>query len=234
MAHKERVRSGQSQIEIERNIIERSLMQAKSFVMANRKPVFYTMIGLLSAIVVTIVAIVVVELVLARDQERFEKIMDEYAKYAVAGDAERSRAAVLDLKKFIDSSYFGFSHNMAFFALGSIHFSGKNYKEADEYLVRFAGKESLTIFAPQALIKAALAREEMGNLKGARELYQLLEEKYGDTVMADQIFFNYGRLCWKMKDVINSRRYYNKVITAFPESSFAVQARKRLFMLGAL
>ena len=209
-------------------------MQAKTFVTDNKKLVRYTMLGLFAAIVLTIAAIVAVELVLARDRKRFEKIIDDYAKYSVMGDTERSRAAVNDLKKFIDATYFGFPHNMAFFVLGNIYYSEKNYKEADYNLVRFAGKESSTIFAPQALIKAALAREEAGDLKGARELYRRLEEKYGDTVLADQIFFNYGRLCWKMKDVFNSRRYYNKVITAFPDSSFAILARKRLFMLGAL
>ncbi len=207
-------------------------MQAKAFVAANKKPVLYTMIGLLSAIAVTIAAIVAVELVLARDRERFEKIMDEYAKYSVSGDTERRSTAVRDLKKFIDSSYFGFSHNMAYFVLGNIYFSEKNYKEADAFLVRFADRESSTIFAPQALMKAALSREEAGNLNGARELYRRLEEKYSDTVMADQIYYHYGRLCGRMKDIFNSRMYYNKVITAFPESSFAALARKRLFMQG--
>ena len=33
-------------------------------------------------------------------------------------------------------------------------------------------------------------------------------------------------------DMVNSRNYYNKVISTFPESAYAQQAKKRLFHAG--
>jgi outer membrane protein assembly factor BamD (BamD/ComL family) len=84
-----------------------------------------------------------------------------------------------------------------------------------------------------ALLKAAVAAEELHDLKRALETCKMLENKYSNGIMADQIFFNTARIYAEMKDMVNARSYYNKVITAFPESSFAQEAKKRLFMLGA-
>ncbi len=123
---------------------------------------------------------------------------------------------------------------MGYYALGNIQYSRKEYREAHENLVRYVNKAPRTTLAPLALLKAAIALEETGDLKGALELYRRLEDKYGDSIIADQIFFNAARVYAKNKDLVNSRSYYNRVIASFPESSFAQQARKRLFMLGDL
>ena len=46
-----------------------------------------------------------------------------------------------------------------------------------------------TYLAPLALLKAAFALEEANDLKGAIEVYKRLEDKYADSVVADQIFY---------------------------------------------
>ena len=73
--------------------------------------------------------------------------------------------------------------------------TGRIPGEAKKNLVRFADKEKKSILAPLALLKAALALEEANDLKGAIELYKRLEEKYADSTVADQIFFNAARAC---------------------------------------
>ncbi len=221
-------------IEIERNVIERFLMDAKVLVRKEKKIVFYSVIGLFAAGVVAIGIIVAVDTVNTRNEKRFEKIMDDYNAFLSAGDAEKVNGVVKDLKSFVDSAYFGFSRTMGFYALGNIQYGRKEYKEAHVNLVRYADKAPKTTLAPLALLKAAIALEETGDLKGALDLYRRLEDKYGDSIIADQIFFNAARVYAKNKDLINSRSYYNRVIASFPESSYAQQARKRLFMLGAL
>jgi len=100
--------------------------------------------------------------------------------------------------------------------------------------VRYADKAPKTTLAPLALLKAAIALEEANDLKGALEVYKRLEDKYGDSIIADQILYNAARVYAKNKDLVNSRNYYNKVIASFPESAFAEEARKRLFLMGAL
>ncbi|MBP7735190.1 MAG: tetratricopeptide repeat protein [Spirochaetes bacterium] len=236
MARKPRTRPERETktIEIERNVIERFLMDAKELVRKNKNIVLYSVIGLVAACVVAIGIIVAVDTVNTRNEKRFEKIMDDYGAFSSAGDTEKVNGVVKELKSFVDSTYFGFTRTMAYYALGNILYGRKEYKEAHANLVRYADKAPKTTLAPLALLKAAIALEETGDLKGALEIYRRLEDRYGDSIIADQIFFNAARVYAKKKDLVNSRSYYNKVIASFPESAYAQQARKRLFMLGAL
>ncbi|HOT44941.1 MAG TPA: tetratricopeptide repeat protein [Spirochaetota bacterium] len=236
MARKPRVRPEREtkQIEIERNVIEQYLMDAKEFVREKRSLVIYSFLGLLVACVLVIAAVVIVDYVNTKNEKRFEKIMNDYAKYSSAGDAEKVKGVARDLRDFTDSTYFGFPHSAGYYALGNILFGQKEYREAHKYLVRYADKAPKTTLAPLALLKAAIALEEANDLKGALEVYKRLEDKYGDSIIADQIFYNAARVYAKNKDLVNSRNYYNKVIASFPESAFAEQAKKRLFLMGAL
>ncbi len=222
------------EIEIERNVIEQSLMEVKDFIQKKRALVLYSLLGFLGACVIVIAALVIVDSVNTRNDKRFERIMNDYAKYASVGDVERVKGVVKDLRGFIDSTYFGFAHTMGYYALGNMLFSQKEYREASSNLVRYADKAPKTTLAPLALLKAAIALEEANDLKGALELYKRLEDKYADSIIGDQIFFNAARVYAKNKDLVNSRNYYNKVIASYPESAFAQQAKKRLFMMGAL
>lgn len=236
MARKPRIRPERDskKIEIERNVIEQFLMNAKEFVQKKRIVVVYSFFGLLGALVVIIAVIIAVDTVDTRNDKQFEKIMDDYTKYSSVGDNERIKGVARELKNFVDSTYFGFSHTMGYYALGNIQYNLKEYREAEKNLLKYASKDPKSNLAPLALLKAAIALEEANDLKGAQEIYKRLEDGYSDSIIADQIFYNAARVYGKMKDLVNSRSYYNKVIASFPDSAFAQQARKRLFMLGAL
>lgn len=236
MPRKPRVRPEREtkKIEIERNVIEQFLMNVKDLVRKNRKWVVIACVALLAVMAIIIAAVVAADYVTTRDELRFEKIMDNYGRYSMSGNSEKTMATIAELKKFIDSTYFGFAHTMAFYALGNLYYTQKEYLEAKKNLLRYADKEPGSSLAPLALLKAAIALEEAKDLKGALELYKRLENKYGESIIADQIFFNTARLYGKMNDVLNSRRYYNRVISSFPESAFTGQAKKRLFTLGSM
>jgi tetratricopeptide (TPR) repeat protein len=223
-----------SKIEIERNVIERSLMKVKEAARKNRKLVLYAIIGLLAVLVVIIAAVVVVESVNTRNELRFEKILDDYNRYVSEKDNAKIKGVIAELKEFTGSTYFGITRAMGFYLLGNIYYDGKEYREASGFLVKYADKEPKTSLAPIALLKAAVALEEAGDLKGAKEIYGRLEDKYSDSIIADQIYFNMARMYAEMKDPVNSRNYYKKVITSYPDSVFTMEARKRLFMLGAM
>ncbi|OHD69891.1 MAG: hypothetical protein A2W19_09205 [Spirochaetes bacterium RBG_16_49_21] len=233
MARKRRQRPESDRIEIERNIIERSLMQAKSFVRNNRKLVLNSFLGLLVLAVVIIAALFIIDTIENRDQKRFEKIMREYAEYSSTGNRENMKRVVRDLEQFIDTSYFGFPHAMGYYVLGNIYFDEKDYKKARQLLRRYADRHASSLLAAIALLKAAIACEEMNDLKSALGIYRRLEDDYADSVIADQIYFNFARVSGKTNDMVNARRYYNKIVSSFPDSSFAAAARARLFMLGA-
>ncbi len=236
MARKQRNRPEREtkKIEIERNVIEQFLMDTKEFVQKKRAVVLYSMLGLLGACVIVVAAIVVVDTISTRNDKKFEKIMNDYAKYTSVGDAKSLKGVAGELKNFIDSTYFGFSHTMAYYLLGNILYGQKEYRDAHKNLVAFADKKPKTNLAPLALLKAAIALEEADDLKGALEIYKRLEDRYSDSIIADQIFFNVARVHGKKKDIVSSRNYYNRVIASFPDSVYAQQARKRLFMLGSL
>lgn len=220
-------------IEIERNVIEQFLMDAKEFVEKKRTFVLYGFLGLMGVCIIAVAIIIAADSINTKNDARFETIMDDYAKYSSVGDAEKLKGVATELKSFIDSTYFGYAHNMAYYVLGNIQYGRKEYRTAAANLAAFADKESKMHMAPLALLKAAIALEEAKDLKGALEVYKRLEDRYSDSIIADQIFFNAARVYAKNKDIVSSRNYYNKVIASFPESSYAQLARKRLFMLGS-
>ncbi len=221
-----------SKIEIERNVIEQFLMDAKDVLKNNRKPVLYSLAGLLALIVIILGAVIAADFATARNNQRFDKIMERYAKDSATGDIEKIKGVTVEMQKFVDDTYFGFAHIAGFYALGNMYYVQDKYREASACLVRFADKKPKSRLAPLALLKAAVALEEAKDLKGAMEIYKRLEDKYSESMVADQIFFNQARVYGKMNDIINARNSYDRVIKSFPESSYAQMAKKRLFLLG--
>jgi len=219
-------------IEIERNVIEQFLMDAKDFLKDNRKAALYSMVAFLGAIVIVIGAVIAVDIVSTRNNLRFEKIIEEYEKYSAAGDTEKIKGLTAELKTFVDDTWFGFAHTMGYYLLGNMYYVQKEYGEAGACLVRYADKQPKSSLAPLALLKAGIALEEAGDLKGSVEIYRRLADRYSESIVADQIFFNQGRIYRKMNDIVNARASYNRVISSFPESVYAQMAKKRLFMLG--
>jgi tetratricopeptide (TPR) repeat protein len=220
-------------IEIKRNVIERFLMDAKDYLKKNRKFAVYSAAGLLGAVVITVAVLVAMDRINTVNDQRFDEIMDRLARIKGPSEQAGINVVISDLKKLIDSTYFGFSHNAAYYVLGNIYYDQRKWSESKQYLVTFADKEKKSVLAPIALLKAALSLEEANDLKGAIGLYKQLEDRYSDSVVADQLFYNYARVCALNGDMVNARNYYNKVISSFPESGYSPQAKKRLFMLGA-
>lgn len=235
MARKPRYRTeqGAGDIQIQRNVIERFLMLVKEFVKKNQRAVLIGVLGLLGIIVIVVVGLIVADGIRSRNEARFEKIMDDYNRIAPSGDNEKIEAAVNDLKQFIDSSRIGPGRSLGYYALGDILYSRKEYKESARYLILYADDNGKTVLAPLALLKAAISLEEAADLKGALGVYRRLEERYSDSIVADQIYFHFARVCALTGDLFNAKAHYHKVINTYPESTFAQRARKRLFMLGA-
>lgn len=236
MARRPRQRLAQEtrSIEIKRNVIEQFLMDAKDYIKKNKKLAKYSIIGLCAAVVIAIAIPVVIQIVNTGNEKRFEEIIGRLAKIKGPAEKDKMDVVIADLAKFIDSTYFGFSHNTAYYVLGNIYYDRGSWKESQKYLVRFADSEKKNALAPIALLKAALALEQAKDLKGAIGIYKRLEGTYSDSAVADQIYYNYARACAMNNDLDGSRQYYNKVIAAYPESAFAPLAKKRLFLLGAM
>ena len=220
-------------IDIGSSFTEKFLVVIKEFVLANRKAVLYGLIGLLAVIILAMSGVVYLDRVNEDNLVKFEKIMSSYMEQSARGNLDEKKRAVSELKAFADSTSFGDAHRLSLYALGNIYYAEKMYGEAGIYLVKFADNASSSVFAPMSLLKAAISAEQRGDLKSAMSIYNRLEEDYSDSFIADQIYYNMGRLYAIKKDVFNAKKYYHKVIAAYPGSLYMEKAKRRLFLLGA-
>lgn len=215
-------------IDIERNPVERILMKIAEILKANRKLVLYIFGAIFLGLILTIVASVVVDMRSTDQQIRYEAIMDEY--YKNRKDTKTVEKTIFDLQKLADSSYIGFSSKMPYYMMGNLYYDLKKFKEARKCLLIFADKDSSEVFTPLALLKAALSLEEMGQLDDALISLKELEEKYGEGMVADQVLYNIGRIHSIKGDPSQAKIYFNRVIAQFPRSVLAGRAKQRLIL----
>jgi len=220
-----------NEIKIERNVIENFLMNLKDFVGRNRKIVLYSFFAIVAVMVVTIGVLVYIEKASLSQQVRYEEIMDNYRKGG-AQNSDNIDKTIASLKELADSTYFGFTSEMPCYVIGNLYFSIKKYKEAEAYLLKYEDVSSPSVFSAMALLKASMAAEERNDIDTALSISKRLEEDYSDSIIADQVLFNLGRIYGIRKDEFMSKKYYNDVISLYPRSSLAEKAKKRLLMTG--
>lgn len=218
-------------IEIERNPVERTIINTRNFIKDNRKKTVNVLIAVGVLALVIIAGLVYYSNQLDNHLVIYEKIMDNYEKNREK-DPEIVKKTLEDLRTLSNSAKFGFVNKIVNYHIGNLYYSEKNYKEAHSYLVKFADVTSSEMLASVALNKAAVALEESGDLEGALMIYKKIEDNYSDSVIADQAFYNMGRLHYIKKRKEDAVIYFNRVISLFPRSSYAEKARKRLFLIG--
>lgn len=218
-------------IEIERNVIEKFLMGVREYIRANRKKVQYSLLGFLLLCVLFLAGFLKLSGSKKEQLIKFENILGNYHNIQKT-DREIRKKTIDELKLLTESSYSGFVNEISYYVIGNLHFSGKEYKESITYLLKYAEISSSPMLSSIALLKAAVASEESNDLERAIQIYKQLEKDHGNSVVADQIYYNMGRIYKKNKEISESRKYYNKVISSFPNSLFAEKAMNRLFFTG--
>jgi tetratricopeptide (TPR) repeat protein len=222
-------------IEIKRNIIEKSLMNIKDYLKKNRKPALYGFVCVIAAIVIVIVFVIYTDNREKAELTRFEEIMDVHNKAVNIKDSDKSAAVkktIEDLKALIDSTYWGYVHKYGNYFIANLYYSEKDYKEALKYYMLFADSNPASPYAAISLMKSAVSYEIMNNNDEAIKLYQRLEKDYSDSAVSDQILYDIGRLYQMKSDTFKAREYFNKVIATHPQSVFSQKAKKRLFFLA--
>ncbi|MDY6932649.1 MAG: tetratricopeptide repeat protein [Spirochaetota bacterium] len=230
-----------SGIQINRNIIERSLMIIKEYIKRNKKIILYTL-----SIGVLIVIIIITGVVYYRSEENreiveFEKIIEEYRNsYSneksidESIEIQRFQETIDKLKKLIDSSYWGYVNENGYYVIADLYESQKMFRDAKEYFLKFVEESPSSFFAPFALRKAGNVCEHLGELEEAFQIYQRLEREYSNSMIADGIYFDMGRIYQKKGNTIKAREYYNRLISQYPFSLFTNKAKNRLFLLEYL
>ncbi len=218
-------------IEIERNFIEKSLIKIKDFIKSKSSLFLYFLIGLGVICIITVGGLWMYHNYKAKQLVKFEIIMENYDKNSKK-DKDAGKKAIGELKELSVSWNPGFVKEMIFYTLGNLHYIEKQYKEAIEYLTRFSEFTRPSVFTSTALLKAALAREQLNDLKGAIDIYRKLETAESNSEVIDQILFNLARVMMKDNNPEESRKYYNRIIILHPNSVYAEKAKKRLLLAG--
>ncbi|HOO73069.1 MAG TPA: tetratricopeptide repeat protein [Spirochaetota bacterium] len=226
-------RTRRPEIVIERNLIENTLMKARDVAREHRKVFLRAMLGFLALIVFAIALSVYIDSALTDNQVRFEKIFTKYRKAADSGDKEAIRDIVKELDDLAATSRIGFHHNTTYYLMGNIYFDDGQYKKAKKNLLTFVDKSSSGLFVQLAYVKAAVAAEEIGELDEALKIYTDFTQDNSESILTEQVLYNMGALYYKKKDVAGARDYYNRLISGYPQSSFARMAKKSLLLLGS-
>ncbi|MFC1668913.1 tol-pal system YbgF family protein [Spirochaetota bacterium] len=225
-----KVRKRKRDIEIERNIIERFLMNLKGYVKNNRQRVIYFFVGFLFLCILSIVLLIYIDTSSQEAHVKFEIILDNYRRNI--NDKKVVKKTIDDLVKLRKSTYFGFARRMSDYVIGNIYFSNKNYKKAEMYLIKYADSNSQSVFTGMALQKAAISAEERNELDVSLEIYKRLLKDYSNSIIADQIYYNMSRLYLKKKDFVSSKRYLDTLISSYPQSNLAKSAKTKLMLMG--
>lgn len=217
-------------INITRNPIEKFLMIVKNFLIKKRKLILYSVAVLFAVGMISIIAYIYLDKRSSALLVKYERIMEEYM-----GSSKNLRNVDSDtLTKLIElrtEARFGFVHDMASFAVGNIYFSQENFAEARKLFEKLASDTSSKLYASLALLKAGNACEEGGDFRDALAIYKKLEKDYLKEPVADDIYHSLGRIYDLLGEATLSRKYYELVISNFPNSFFAENAKKHIFLV---
>lgn len=221
-------------IQIERNIIENAVMAAKDFLKKHRSKVLYTLLALVLLFTAVVGAYLYYDHRAKSEMVRFEEIMEQYRSLEKKADASPAAysAAIGEMKNLVESSRWGFVHEMGGYVLGGMYLKNKNYDDAKRHYLQFADRNPKSDFAILALRNAGVASEYSGNYSEALQIYQKLEELHGNSSYGDQIYYDCARMYQKKGDLFKAKEYFRKVISSHPRSIFSLRSRHRLFLLS--
>jgi tetratricopeptide (TPR) repeat protein len=152
--------------------------------------------------------------------------------YASEGNGESTLRAINEFRDFVDSSHTSFVGNTGPYIVGNMYFTNKMYKEARQYLLKYVNDSPETELTPLAVLKAAVASEELNDFDKSISLLQRLESEYKGSIIGDQIYYHIARYYLKKNDAVNAKKYLEREITAFPMSPYALLAKERLLLLN--
>ena len=215
-------------IVITRNPIERVLMKLKDLILKKRTVLKYSLFIALIVIVLGTAAFIFFD---RRSHSLFVQYESIMSEYDTESDNAQIAGVIEKLKNFREKAAFGSVYQKATWSLGNFYFEQGKFNDAYNVLAELSGKSSHEIYSVFASLKAGCAAEEDGDFDKALGIYKKLEEEHGNGVCADSIFYNLGRAYNLKGDFSQSRKYYNILLTNYPNSVFTQSAKKRLFFI---
>jgi tetratricopeptide (TPR) repeat protein len=223
-----------SNIEIERNPIERFLMYVKDFLKSRRRIVIYSTVSILVLFSLSLTVYLLLNRSSEKEMVRLEKIIDNYNKSVSESDPEANNKTITELNSLITDTKYGFVYKMCNYWLGNILFEEKRYGEAYLAFDIFIKKSSDDVFVPIAINKAAICLEEDGRIDDAITFLNEYVTNRKNKISRDQIYYNLGRLYQLTNNQIKARDSFKYVVDEYPESVYANRSKERLFLLSVV
>ncbi|MCL2155527.1 MAG: tetratricopeptide repeat protein [Leptospirales bacterium] len=221
-------------IEIERNPIERSLMYVKDFLKNHSRKVIYLTVSILVLFSLSLTVYLLLNRSSEKEIVRLEIIIDNYNKSVSENNPEANNKTITELNNLISETKYGFVNRICHYWLGNILFEEKRYGEAYEAFNIFIKKSSDDVFVPIAINKAAICLEEDGKIENAITFLNEYVTDSKNKISMDQIYYNLGRLYQLTDNQIKARDSFKYVVDEYPESVYANRSKERLFLLSAV
>lgn len=223
--------SNRDKIHIQRNPVEQFLMNVKEYLKARKKLLFMIMAFVGVIAVVGIAVLVYVDQRIRQEKQQLEVLMDQYATALQQGDVAVRDEIIGKVSALDRKARFGFADRYAPYILGAMYYTDEKYQESHDAYIAYSGKSKEPVLYALAMLKAAIALEETGDLSGALALLEKLGDDDRSLYVEDQLLYHRARITQRKGDAAKALDLYNKVISEHPQSAFSRMARTRILQL---
>ena len=206
------------------------------FIQRNRRPIFVCAIAVGAALIVSVAALIIVDLSRTRAIAAVELLVERFQDLRGFGDFEDAdpedlEALGADLSAFARGRS-GYAGARAWMMLGSLHAAAEEWAEAEEAWLQSARAAGNSYMAPVALFSAGAAAEEQGRQEEAIGHYLASISSPAGFFAAARAQFSVARILETQGDFPAAIEAYNEVIFGWPnDTAWGNLARSRIIAL---
>ena len=207
-----------------------------NFIQRNRTLLFGILVGIVVAIVGTVIIISIINTNRIRAIEQVETFSERYDQVRFENDETKKdteiKALISELNSFAES-HAAYAGARALNILAGIYADQKEWVEAEKSWVAVAEKLPKSYLAPSALYNAATTAEERGDFIKAIELYTKAVDAYEDEFpLAPRAYFAIGRLQEAQKNDAAATSAYQKLVEKWPSDNWTKLAQSRILSIA--
>ena len=180
-----------------------------------------------AALFVVVLAVVIISSATSKAKEnamiRIQELEDQVTGYAGLSDDAKATLLV-DLTA--SEKGMGYVSVKASYLKGVYYFNEKQWQNAyDSFMASIDKDAADSYFAPLALVNAAAAQEELGNLDKAVELYTRVTNEFSLSGVGAKALFNTGRIYYQQGKTDLASSVFNQLVDKYPSSEYSALAK---------
>lgn len=144
----------------------------------------------------------------------------------ISDNAERVNSVVGDTLSPIDENL-NSSVDLRIYARADMYYSQNQFDKAVASLDSIVEKYPQSALIDECLFLKAKIYERKRNWQNSAFYYKKVSDEYSYDILADKAAFQYAEISYKkLNDIENAKNYYMKILTNYPGSVYAVNARE--------